>query len=137
MDEIKRKDQNINDELLNAYFTDYRNPSSMYKNLSETKDAVNQVRVDSIKKVLSKLKRIIEYEPKDYAFKIEENEKIIDAVEKILEFNQLNQSGQGLKILTPNQMLSKLTISLAQLKAGNNSEKLRNGIRQLLYSLHR
>ena len=137
MDEIKRKDQNINDELFNAYFTDYRNPSSMYKNLSETKDAVNQVRVDSIKKVLSKLKRIIEYEPKDYAFKIEEYEKIIDAVEKILEFNQLNQSGQGLKILTPNQMLSKLTISLAQLKAGNNSEKLRNGIRQLLYSLHR
>ena len=137
MDEIKRKDQNINDELFNAYFTDYRNPSSMYKNLSETKDAVNQVRVDSIKKVLSKLKRIIEYEPKDYAFKIEENEKIIDAVEKILEFNQLNQSGQGLKILTPNQMLSKLTISLAQLKAGNNSEKLRNGFRQLLYSLHR
>ena len=137
MDEIKRKDQNINDELFNAYFTDYRNPSSMYKNLSETKDAVNQVRVDSIKKVLSKLKRIIEYEPKDYAFKIEENEKIIDVVEKILEFNQLNQSGQGLKILTPNQMLSKLTISLAQLKAGNNSEKLRNGIRQLLYSLHR
>ena len=137
MDEIKRKDQNINDELFNAYFTDYRNPSSMYKNLSETKDAVNQVRVDSIKKVLSKLKRIIEYEPKDYAFKIEENEKIIAAVEKILEFNQLNQSGQGLKILTPNQMLSKLTISLAQLKAGNNSEKLRNGIRQLLYSLHR
>ena len=137
MDDIKRKDQNINDELFNAYFTDYRNPSSMYKNLSETKDAVNQVRVDSIKKVLSKLKRIIEYEPKDYAFKIEENEKIIDVVEKILEFNQLNQSGQGLKILTPNQMLSKLTISLAQLKAGNNSEKLRNGIRQLLYSLHR
>ena len=137
MDEIKRKDQNINDELFNAYFTDYRNPSSMYKNLSETKDAVNQVRVDSIKKVLSKLKRIIEYEPKDYACKIEENEKIIDAIEKILEFNQLNQSGQGLKILTPNQMLSKLTISLAQLKAGNNSEKLRNGIRQLLYSLHR
>ena len=137
MDEIKRKDQNINDELFNAYFTDYLNPSSMYKNLSETKDAVNQVRVDSIKKVLSKLKRIIEYEPKDYAFKIEENEKIIEVVEKILEFNQLNQSGQGLKILTPNQMLSKLTISLAQLKAGNNSEKLRNGIRQLLYSLHR
>ena len=34
-------------------------------------------------------------------------------------------------------MLSRLPISLAQLKAGNNSEKLKNGIRQLLYSLHR
>ena len=39
------------------------------------------------------------------------------------------QRGQGLKILTPNQMLSRLPISLAQLKAGNNSEKLRNEIR--------
>ena len=46
-----------------------------------------------------------------------------------------NQQGQGLKILTPNQMLSRLPISLAQVKAGNNSEKLKNEIRQLLYSL--
>ena len=48
-----------------------------------------------------------------------------------------NQQGQGLKILTPDQMLSRLPISLAQLKAGNNSEKLKNEIRQLLYSLYR
>ena len=34
--------------------------------------------------------------------------------------------GSGLKILTPNQMLSRLQITLAQLKAGNNSEKLKN-----------
>ena len=48
-----------------------------------------------------------------------------------------NEQGQGLKILTPNQMLGRLPISLAQLKAGNNSEKLKNEIRQLLYSLYR
>ena len=47
------------------------------------------------------------------------------------------QKGVWLKILTPNQMLSRLPISLAQLKAGNNSEKLKNEIRQLLYSLYR
>ena len=47
------------------------------------------------------------------------------------------QSGRGLKILTPNQMLSRLPITLAQLKAGNNSEKLKNEIRKLLYSLYR
>ena len=47
-----------------------------------------------------------------------------EIVERILEFNQLNQSRQGLKILTPNQILSRLPIFLAQLKAGNNSEKL-------------
>ena len=48
-----------------------------------------------------------------------------------------NQQGQGLKILTPNQMLSRLPISLVQLKAGNNCEKLKNEIRQLLYPLYR
>ena len=44
---------------------------------------------------------------------------------------------KGLKILTLNQMLRRLPIFLAQLKAGNNSEKLKNEIRQLLYSLYR
>ena len=48
-----------------------------------------------------------------------------------------NQKGQELKILTPNQMLRRLPISLAQLKAGNNSEELKNEIRQLLHSLYR
>ena len=45
-------------------------------------------------------------------------------------------AGKGLKILTTDQMLSRLPISLAQLKAGNNSQKLKNEIRQLLYSLY-
>ena len=62
--------------------------------------------------------------------------KIVDIVEKILEFNRQNQEGKGLKILTPDQMLSKLPISLAQLKAGNNLENLRNEIRRLLYSFY-
>ena len=43
----------------------------------------------------------------------------------------------GLKILTPGQILSRLTIYLAQLKAENNSEKLKNEIRQLLHYLYR
>ena len=55
----------------------------------------------------------------------------------ILKFNKQKQKGQGIKILTPNQMLNRLPISLAQLQAGNNSEKLKNEIRQLLYSLYR
>ena len=48
-----------------------------------------------------------------------------------------SQPGRGLKILTPSQMLSRLPISLTQLKEGNNSEELKNEIRQLLYSLYR
>ena len=62
--------------------------------------------------------------PKDDPLKTEKNEKIIDIVGRILELNRENQLGLGLKILTPNQMLSRLPISLAQLKAGNNSQKL-------------
>ena len=59
-----------------------------------------------------------------------------EIVEEILKFNEQNQEGKGLKILTPNQMLSRLPITLAQLKVGNNSEKLKNEIRQLLCSLY-
>ena len=69
--------------------------------------------------------------------KNENRNNMVKIVQCILEFNELNQSGKGLQLLTPNQMLSRLPISLAQLKAGNNSEKLKNEIRQLLYSLYR
>ena len=79
-----------------------------------------------------KIKEISEDETK-----IEKPDKIVDLVEKILEFNEQNQKGEGLKILTLNQMFSRLPVSLAQLKAGNNSEKLKIVIRQLLYSLYR
>ena len=71
--------------------------------------------------------------------KTEKPNKILKIVEEIIIFNRENgkQQGLGSKILTPNQMLSRLPISLAQLKAGNNSEKLKNEIRQILYSLYR
>ena len=62
---------------------------------------------------------------------------MLNIVERILDFNKQNQEGQGLQILIPNQMLSRLSITLAQLKARNNSEKLKNEIRQILYSLCR
>ena len=57
--------------------------------------------------------------------KIKKINEIINAAEAILDFNkqkrQDQQSGKGLKILTPQQMLSRLRIPLAQLNAGNNS----------------
>ena len=45
--------------------------------------------------------------------KIKSRNNMLEIVERILYFNQLNQSGQGLKILTPNQIFSRLPISLA------------------------
>ena len=49
---------------------------------------------------------------------------------------QNETKGRGLKVLTPKQMLQRLPIALAQVKAGNNSEKLLNEIRQIIYLLY-
>ena len=57
--------------------------------------------------------------PDDRKSMIEENKKIINIAERILYFNQ---SEEGVKILAPNQMVNRLPITLAQLKAGNNSD---------------
>ena len=64
---------------------------------------------------------------------------IEDYSSMILEAKKLakEQEGTGLKILTPNQMLKRLPIVLAQIKAGNNSESMLNEIRQIVYSLYR
>ena len=67
---------------------------------------------------------------------IEKPNEIVHIVEEILQINNQNLQGQGLKTLALNQMHSRLPIFLVQLKARNNSEKLRNEIRQLLYSLY-
>ena len=111
----------------------------MYKKLREREGKRNEDQVYLIKEVLNRMKKAIKNVSENETLKIEQNKKIIIIASYILYFNQLKQKGQGLKILTPNQMLSRLPISLAQLKAGNNSEKLKNEIRQLLqlHSLYR
>ena len=45
--------------------------------------------------------------------------------------------GKGLKIMTPNQLITRLPILLVQKQAGNNSQKLHNEIRQIIYSLYK
>ena len=81
-----------------------------------------------------KLKKMSKEEIKN-----EKRNDILGVTNEILDFNKeiQKQQGSGLKILTPNQMHNRLAISLAQIKAGNNSEKLKNEIRQILYSLYR
>ena len=131
MDVIKKKKENINNELF-SYYLDYLNPVITFERLRDATDQKNKDLVKSINKKLTKLKNIVKK-----VAKVEQNEKIIDIVERSLDLDSENQSGKGLKILIPIQMLSRLPIFLAQLKAGNNSEKLKNEIRQLLYSLYR
>ena len=88
-----------------------------------------------IKSGLSNLKKEIENMSEEEK-EIEKPNEIMDNVENVLEFNDQTQRLQGLKVLAPDQILSRLPIILAQFKAGNNSEKLKNEIRQLLYSLY-
>ena len=56
--------------------------------------------------------------------------------EALYKSKQNENTGKGLTILAPKQMLQRLPIALAQVKAGNNSENLLNEIRQIIYSLY-
>ena len=82
---------------------------------------------DDARKEFVKLKKNIKSdELKDI---VKELERSIFGYEELL--------GSGLKILTNKQMLNRLPILSAQIQAGNNSSKLRNEARQILYSLYR
>ena len=81
--------------------------------------------------------QILKSSPKSDVKKIKNRNNMVEIVELIIYFNQQNQAGKGLKLLTPNQMLSRLPISLAQLKAGNDSEKLKNKIRQITKNIYK
>ena len=110
IDENGKKEKTIDLDLFNYYF----------KYSSDT--GSNKVKVDFIKNDMTNLKKDIENVSKDGVDKIEKMNKIADIVELILYFNDEDQEGKGLKILTPSQILSRLPLSLAQLKTGNNSE---------------
>ena len=134
---INKEETHVNQEIFQKYFK-IQKPSLMYNVLRTLNDKEkNSNLVDMFNSALKDLKKDIK-NMSEAEKEIELPDEIIRVVEMILEFNKLKQqSGQGLKILTPNQMLSRLPIALAQLQAGNNSDKLKNEIRQLLYSLYR
>ena len=133
---IAEEETDVNEELFKRHF-DFQRPSDIFNSLNNINDIKkNNKLVDVIISGLKDLKK----ETKEMSEEEKENEKpdkILKIVREILKFNKQNQEGKGIKILTPNQMLSRLPIPLAQLKAGNNSEKFTNEIRQLLYSLYR
>ena len=108
----------------------------MLNHLYETSDIKNNNKLVSVifrglKDLKEEIKKMSEKE-----IETEKPDNIAKIVEEILKFNKQYQEGKGVKILAPNQMLSRLPISLAQLEAGNNSEKPKNEIRQLLHSLY-
>ena len=122
----------LNEELFNKYFK-IRRPSDMLMYLNKTNDKEKNNELGSLinSGLKEEFKKMSEEE-----IEIGDPELIVEVVEKILKFNEQNQQGQGIKVLTPNQKLNRLPISLAQWQAGNNSEKLKNEMRQLLHSLY-
>ena len=83
---MSKRKKYINKKLFNYYFN-YSNPDSMFKRLRDSSDEKNKSVVESINEKLTKLKNIVKNVPKDEVSKFEENEKIIDLVERILELN--------------------------------------------------
>ena len=133
---IINEEIDLNKKLFKKHFN-FQKPSDMLMLLNATKDKTkNNELVNKIHSGLEDLKEEIKNMSKK-EIKVKNPDKIVEIVEMILKFNKQNQQGKGLKILTPNQIFSRLPIALAQLEAGNNSEKLKNEIRQLLPSLYR
>ena len=132
---IVKKDKSINKDLIKRHFK-FQGLIDMKKHLYKTKNTEkSNTLVQLVESELSDLKKNIE-EVSEREIKNKKLDEIVDIVEKILDCNYQNQEGQGLKILTPDQMLSKTPNTLAQFKAANNSKKLKNERRQLLYSFY-
>ena len=136
---IEEKSKNINNDLFKKY-SNFLTPIDLANNSYEIKDKKkNNELVKLIRVRWSSLKDETEKMSKE-EIKTEKPNEILGMVNEIIDSNkeiQKQQEGLGPKILTPSQMLSRLPISLAQLKAGKSFEKLKNEIRQLLYSLYR
>ena len=143
----KAYQKNQNKNLTNQFqkFNKNKKLSTMINNERYTLNDVSNLITKTDEKKDDKNNAIEEYN--DLVNKANEIKKLKSTKhrKKMLEmFNHLGEvfngrptEGNGLKVLTPNQMLSRLPITLAQLKAGNNSEKLKNEIRKLLYSSYR
>ena len=113
LNEIIADKKDINNEIFSQYFK-YQNPSFLVKDLISAKQNKNEKLVNSINNGLIDLRNNINRK------EIPENEKVANIGEKSLTLI----NSKGIKILTPKQMLQRLPIALAQVKAGNTSENL-------------
>ena len=164
LDEIQELNKNIDSKYLNYNITTkasgsinfirYKGPFSLFKNIRDGDISLEMAEEDQ-KKIKREFGQIKSGNPDHksdkqlYTIKNVKNlydsrQKIIDLFnsyskirsEALYKSKQNETKGKGLKILTPKQMLQRLPIALAQVKAGNNSENLLNEIRQIIYSLY-
>ena len=108
--DITEEEEKINNELFEKCFT-FTKPSFMLKVLKNQNDKEKSNDfVNVIRSGLTDFKNDIKMMP-DNETKTKQLDRVVDIVEEILEFNEQNQEGQRLKILTSDQLLSRLPIS--------------------------
>ena len=118
----------INNDIAKRYYEDRDSTELLY--IQNFLDAINNEDItnkDDARKEFIKLKKNV---------KSDKLKDIVKELERAI-FGYEELSGSGLKILTNKQMLNRLPILLAQIQAGNNSNKLKNEARKILYSLYR
>ena len=132
-------------------FIKFKGPLHIFKSINNGDIPLEDIEKEQVE-LKKELGRIKQWGPRD---KSEEQKKTIDNNKNLYNSRQevvkmfkdyvrnmsrniydSKQEGTGLKILTPKQMLQRLPISLAQIKAGNNSQSLLNEIRKIVYSLY-
>ena len=127
LNKIENEEKNVNEQIFKEYFG-CEFPSFLVKDLYESNKNKNDMIVRYLYESLIDLRNNIN-------IKIPENEnpkKIANIVEKILDFNK-QQKGKGIKILIPKQMLQRLPIALAQVKASNTSEQYTTKVYNISY----
>ena len=131
-------------------FSKFKGPMYIFKSICKSDITLEDVEKEEIE-LKRDLGRIKQGDPKDKSQEQKKkNNKIKNLYksreEVVLMFNDYaknmsrniygSKQGTGLKILTPKEMLQRLPIALAQIKAGNSSESLLNEIKQIVYSLY-
>ena len=132
-------------------FIEFKGPNNTFKNIHNGNIALEDVEKEQVK-LKSDLGYIKQENPKNKSPKqtktINNIENLYNSIERVAQmFNgyaknmsrniyESKQEGKGLKTLIPKQMLQRLPIALAQIKASINSESLLNEIRQIVYSLY-
>ena len=161
-DEIAKLDEKVNlDDLIYRYkgktpdenFDTYDNALKLIDKiengkikLAEAKKWSNKIQIEfrrnkkrkQQRKINRSKRRVIEmlYKARNETVKLYDDYSLMVSEAKNKAINETKNEGKGLKILTPKQMLQRLPITLAQVKAGNNSESLLNEIRKIVYSLY-
>ena len=118
----------INNDVTNRYRKDKN--STELLSIQDFLDDINNEYIENKDDAREKFKNLKNDVKRD------ELKDIVKELQRSI-FGYEELSGSGLKILTNKQMLNRLPILLAQIQAGNNSSKLKNEARQVLYSLYR